>query len=73
MLPFFQTFKVVICFFSSGAQVTNYHVVAKLATDTSGLQRCKVFPCADNSIKLLILDGRNICNIGVYTSICRFS
>ncbi|MCI04010.1 protease Do-like 5 chloroplastic-like, partial [Trifolium medium] len=23
--------------------VTNYHVVAKLATDTSGLQRCKVF------------------------------
>ncbi|XP_024631578.1 protease Do-like 5, chloroplastic isoform X2 [Medicago truncatula] len=24
-------------------QVTNYHVVAKLATDTSGLQRCKVF------------------------------
>ncbi|KAJ9691048.1 hypothetical protein PVL29_013289 [Vitis rotundifolia] len=24
-------------------QVTNYHVVAKLATDTSGLQRCKVY------------------------------
>ncbi|KAL1335642.1 protease Do-like 5, chloroplastic isoform X2 [Arachis hypogaea] len=26
-----------------GHVVTNYHVVAKLATDTSGLQRCKVF------------------------------
>ncbi|WJX22598.1 Protease Do-like 5, chloroplastic, variant 2 [Trifolium repens] len=26
-----------------GHIVTNYHVVAKLATDTSGLQRCKVF------------------------------
>ncbi|MCL7049582.1 hypothetical protein MKW94_023849 [Papaver nudicaule] len=27
----------------SGHIVTNYHVIAKLATDTSGLQRCKVF------------------------------
>ncbi|KAF8408857.1 hypothetical protein HHK36_004926 [Tetracentron sinense] len=27
----------------TGHIVTNYHVVAKLATDTSGLQRCKVF------------------------------
>jgi hypothetical protein len=44
----------------SGGQVTNYHVVAKLATDTSGLQRCKVFPYAVNSIKLRILDGSNI-------------
>ncbi|BAT87313.1 hypothetical protein LR48_Vigan09g222700 [Vigna angularis] len=26
-----------------GHIVTNYHVVSKLATDTSGLQRCKVF------------------------------
>lgn len=26
-----------------GHIVTNYHVVAKLATDTSGLQRCKVY------------------------------
>ncbi|XP_057433759.1 protease Do-like 5, chloroplastic [Lotus japonicus] len=26
-----------------GHIVTNYHVVAKLATDISGLQRCKVF------------------------------
>ncbi|CAI0544998.1 unnamed protein product, partial [Linum tenue] len=26
-----------------GHIVTNYHVVAKLATDTSGLQRCKIF------------------------------
>ncbi|KAJ7968964.1 Protease Do-like chloroplastic-like [Quillaja saponaria] len=26
-----------------GHIVTNYHVIAKLATDTSGLQRCKVF------------------------------
>ncbi|KAI3853363.1 hypothetical protein MKX03_026371 [Papaver bracteatum] len=27
----------------SGHIVTNYHVIAKLATDTTGLQRCKVF------------------------------
>jgi hypothetical protein len=54
-------------------QVTNYHVVAKLATDTSGLQRCKVFPYAFNSIKPLILDGSNIFYIEMYTSICRFS
>ncbi|OVA07424.1 Peptidase S1C [Macleaya cordata] len=27
----------------TGHIVTNYHVIAKLATDTSGLQRCKVF------------------------------
>jgi hypothetical protein len=59
----------------SGGQVTNYHVVAKLATDTSGLQRCKVFPYAVNSTKLriFILDGSNIFYIQIYTSIRRFS
>ncbi|KAF1890927.1 hypothetical protein Lal_00037498 [Lupinus albus] len=36
-----------------GHIVTNYHVVAKLATDTNGLQRCKVFPYSVNSIELL--------------------
>ena len=30
-------------------QVTNYHVVAKLATDKSGSQRCKVFPLSSYS------------------------
>ncbi|XP_057429057.1 protease Do-like 5, chloroplastic isoform X3 [Lotus japonicus] len=39
--------------------VTNYHVVAKLATDTSGLQRCKVF-LADTKGNSFYREGKAI-------------
>ncbi|XP_059596208.1 protease Do-like 5, chloroplastic isoform X1 [Vitis vinifera] len=39
-IPFFQ---FNLRFNHTLLYVTNYHVVAKLATDTSGLQRCKVY------------------------------
>ncbi|KAK6917150.1 hypothetical protein RJ641_017901 [Dillenia turbinata] len=42
-----------------GHIVTNYHVVAKLATDTSGLQRCKVF-LTDTSRHTLSKEGKII-------------
>ncbi|KAJ6770081.1 PROTEASE DO-LIKE 5 CHLOROPLASTIC ISOFORM X1 [Salix purpurea] len=39
-----------------GHIVTNYHVVAKLATDRSGLQRCKVY--------LVDAGGNSLCREG---------
>ncbi|KAL1555831.1 Protease Do-like 5, chloroplastic [Salvia divinorum] len=40
-----------------GHIVTNYHVVSKLATDTSGLQRCKVY-LVDSGGKRITREGK---------------
>ncbi|XP_042007608.1 protease Do-like 5, chloroplastic [Salvia splendens] len=40
-----------------GHIVTNYHVVSKLATDTSGLQRCKVY-LVDSGGKSITREGK---------------
>ncbi|KAL4200582.1 hypothetical protein AMTRI_Chr02g254300 [Amborella trichopoda] len=40
-------------------QVTNYHVVSKLATDSEGLQRCKVF-LLDEDAKVIVKEGKLI-------------
>ncbi|KAK9085955.1 hypothetical protein Sjap_026366 [Stephania japonica] len=43
----------------TGHIVTNYHVIAKLATDTSGLHTCKVF-FVDSSGNRLVKEGKLI-------------
>lgn len=47
-------------FFFYGVQVTNYHVVAKLATDMGGLQRCKVSLLLFITLKFYLWDGGNV-------------
>ncbi|XP_020518604.1 protease Do-like 5, chloroplastic isoform X2 [Amborella trichopoda] len=42
-----------------GHIVTNYHVVSKLATDSEGLQRCKVF-LLDEDAKVIVKEGKLI-------------